>query len=165
LRPTLPPVDLRAYQETVAHLLGQAIEHYHPDRDVSKPPNQDDEFLGFVERAKDWTRLLRWTHSVVALVGKGATAVAATEGRVAGSRSEALNVFAECHGAGRWPEFCREIVRLLRDTWRYRVPNSASDRTILRAMCERICEFETFCRDTVTAAGIPLFRVNRAPQD
>jgi hypothetical protein len=163
LRPNLPAVDLRAYQETVAYLFGQAIEHFHPDRDVRRPPNEDDEFFGFVEQAKDWTRLLRWTHSVVALVGKGATAVAGSEGHLAGSRMEALTVFAECQGAGHWPEFSRDLVRLLRDSWRYRVPSLASDRTTLRVVCERLCEFEMFCQDTVTTAGIPLFRANRAP--
>ena len=165
LRSTLPQVDLRAYQETVAHLFGKAIEHYHPDRDVSRPPNREDEFLGFVERAKDWTGLSLWTHSVVALIGKAATAVAASEGRLAGSRTEALNVFAECSGAGRWPRFCQDAVQLLRDTWRYRVPEFAPDRRTLRAICGQLCEFEAFCLGIVTTAGIPPFRVNRTPQN
>jgi hypothetical protein len=164
VRPSLPTVDLRAYQETVAFHFGQAIEHYHPDRNVMRPPSPQDEFLGFVDQAKAWTGLFSWTHSIVVLVSKGARAIAATEGRLAGSRTEALQAFADCQSAGLWPEFCRNLVGLLRERWRYRVPNSDADRRALRAICAQLCEFESFCLHTVDTARIPVFRVNRTAQ-
>jgi len=161
LRPGLPEVDLDAYKESIAAGFGQALEHFHRDRRVEVPPEASDEFLGYVDRAPSWARLERWTHGIVVLIGKAAGAVAACEGRTAGSREEALAQFSSCKDVGEWPEWSHRCVALLRGSWRYRVPDTLEDRRELRKICEAVHGLEELTVDRLTEAGLTLFRVNR----
>lgn len=161
IRDQLPPLDLRAYQETVGHKFGSDVAYFHPTGEVDGPPGPNQEFLGFVGPAKAWTGLDTWTHDVVVLVGKAATVIGATRGLVAGTRREALLQMRQIRGFGEWSRFCAHAVGRLRDQWHYRVPCNPGDRQFLRSICERLCDLENVTLDELERAGIDPYRDSR----
>jgi hypothetical protein len=166
VRDMLPPLDLRAYQETVGWKFGTDVAYFHPSGQVGGPPDPSEEFLGFVGPAKKWTGLDTWTHDVVVLVGKAATAMAATRGQVAGTRREALQRLQQVSGLEEWSHFCSDTVDLLRDQWRYRVPPEPDARRRLRSVCERLCDLENATLDDLETIGVDPYRdsrLNRRP--
>jgi hypothetical protein len=161
VRDQLPPLDLRAYQETVGYKFGRDVAHFHPTGAVDGPPSPHQEFLGFVGPAKAWTGMDNWTHDVVVLVGKAATAIGATRGLVAGTRREALLQMSQIREFGEWSLFCTDTVVRLRDEWHYRVPPNPGDRLFLRSICERLCDLENVTLDALEQAGIDPYRDSR----
>jgi len=162
LRGSMPAIDHRAYQESVAYFFGRAVEHYHPDRSLNSDPDPSNEFLGFVEAAPGWTHVETWTHPIVVLLGNGARAVASVDGGVAGSRGAAVDLFMQCGDCLDWPAFCADAITLLRSSWRYRVPDTKADRGRLREVCAGLRAFEEFCLGRLSTAGIPVHRVTRS---
>jgi len=118
VRDRLPTLNLRAYQETVGWKFGTDVAYFHPTGRVEGPPDPSDEFLGFVGPAKSWTGLEAWTHDVIVLVGRAATAMAATRNKVAGTRRQALLHLEHLRGFEEWSRFCSGAVDLIRDKWR-----------------------------------------------
>jgi hypothetical protein len=161
VRDRLPALNLRAYQETVGWKFGTDVAYFHPTGQVEKPPDPSQEFLGFVGPAKSWTGLDTWTHDVVVLVGRAATVMAATRGLVAGTRREALICLQQIRGFEEWSRFCTDVVDLLRDRWRYRVPLDPDNRRHLRSVCERLCDLENVALDDLEAIGVDPYRDNR----
>jgi hypothetical protein len=161
VRDLLPPLNLRAYQETVGWKFGTDVAYFHPTGQVKEPPDLSAEFFGFVGPAKSWTGLDFWTHDVVVLVGKAATAMAATRGLVAGTRREALYCLQQLRSFEEWSRFCTYVVTVLRDQWHYRVPLDPDDRRRLRWVCDRLCDLENAALDALEAIDVDPYRDNR----
>ncbi len=107
-------------------------------------PDPADEFYGYVRRPLRLAdgRLVPGTRDLIRLVGWAATARLAWEtGTYVARKGDCARLYRAQIG-DEWADLLDALYDQCRGRWAYRVPNTAAERTQLRAVCARTLAFE-----------------------
>lgn len=148
IRETLPliPIEAWANERTNAAywLMIQVLHRPVPVMIPLTYPDPSDAFFGYAKRTvslPDGTLTVS-TRNLIRVTGWIATA------RLAREAGQYVTRKRDCHRLYRrwindeWASLLDDIYRLCRGTWNYLVPESATDRDRLRAICTRTLAFE-----------------------
>jgi predicted nucleotidyltransferase len=120
---------------------------YHRPLPVRLPldfPDSNDEFFGYFQRTvilADGTEV-PCTRDIIRTTGWAATALLALRaGQYAYRKRDCYQLYRQ-HIGDEWSELLEDIYVYCRGKWNYLIPAEREDRLRLRAICERVLDFE-----------------------
>lgn len=131
--------------ETPFHFITKARGlSWSPDQMSSLTyPNESDYYFGYLAQSAETHRTIE-SKPVLTLIGWIATSLIALKAqKMVGKKSDVARMY-ELYLHDQWSPYVAKSYELIRTTLSYQIPQLEHDRKSLRAICERLLEFERY---------------------